>query len=329
MKARYFTLATLLAFGLTAVACVEEPSNSTPSAMCAFVIGDGQEGRDVNIHKIVYPGQPLNRNSETEDLRFVPCNSRNFIINNGTVTNANGDVVGDRKIPIKAYTSTGTPVHLYVSAYWTLNQSPAALNKFYEFCYKYTCASSDDKAGTANFSTPGWNGMLGENFGPTLDSVGQLAASKYPDDIWKKHDATMIAQLALDMSNEFNSKMRAKTGYDVDLFCGSGNSQWPNPNKPGEGEFICTNVRIEVTAVEVADAALGQQESQANAAEQAKAANAQRLEAARQVYGDAAAYWLALQDTLAKCQSENTTCIVTLVTPGADGVAPTVNVTKP
>ena len=90
---------------------------------------------------------------------------------------------------------------------------------------------------------------MSENFGPALDTVGQVAVSSYPDEIHTLHTASLIEQLGVDMSNLFNAKVRAKTGYDVDLFCGSGNSQWPDPNQPGVGEFNCTNVRIVVDMI--------------------------------------------------------------------------------
>ena len=225
-------LAVLLVASQFLVAC----NGSTTTASCAFVVGNGRGGNDTKLHKIVYPGQ-LVAISENETISYVPCNSRNYIINNGTVKNANGETVGDRGTPIVAYTSTGVQINIVTRALWTLNQSNAAMLKFYTVCFKYQCASSQDIGGGSNFSTPGWNGMLAENFGPAMDSAARLAAIKVGDSIWQLHDPMLYQSLGDNMSAVIADVMRANLGFSEDLFCGSGNSVWDDPGRPGEGKF--------------------------------------------------------------------------------------------
>lgn len=296
---------------LLLVAC---PSASTAS--CAFIVGDGTN--DTKVHKIIYPGQVMPTLSY-EKILYVPCNSRNFIINPPDSKDASGKPVGDRHTPIVATTKSGVSVAIWARGLWTLNQSEEAMRAFYNVCFKYTCYSTEDKGGTANFSTEGWNGMLGENFGFAMDTAGglALASGNISDDIWKLHDRILYQKLGDAMSAQFADAMRQNLGYPVDLFCGSGNSAWKNPEQPGQGEFTCSPVRIMVDDVQV----LSNQSSQDS--EGAKTLNAQRLANAEALYGQDAGYWLGLQDSIDKCKAAGTTCIINI---GGGGGGPAVTV---
>lgn len=288
--------------------CGDETDAATSTASCAFVLGDGQSGRDAKLHKVLYPGEQVDleedgSGNDTEVVQYFPCNSRNFIINDGTVKNANGEQVGDRFTPVIGYTTTGVPIEMAVTAYWTPNQAQAAMPKFFDLCFKYQCASSADIGGGENYSTAGWNGMLGENFGPSIDIVGLKASATVSDDVWKKHDPALYEQLSNTMSAEFADAVRATTGYTQDIFCGSGNSGWKNPDAPGEGEFTCTPVRFRVTAVNRAKV------EDSEGTQGAEEINKQLLAAAIAKYGEDGAFWLALQDTIAKCKNAGTACV--------------------
>ena len=191
-----------LTVGLLGLASCDQPTDApTTTASCAFIIGDGLEGRDATIHDVLYPGQKIRferdgNGTKTERAKYVPCNSRTYIINDGKVRNANGDQVGDRFNPIESYTESGTKILIHARADWTLNQDETALRDFYTICFKFTCAASKDQGGGANFSTRGWNGMLGEVHSDAMDGVGRLAGFKVNDDIWKKHDPEQYEQLA-------------------------------------------------------------------------------------------------------------------------------------
>ncbi len=304
MKTKHLIpLTVLLVLILAVVAC----NTSASTASCGFVVGDATN--KVILKRIVYPGQSVVL-GDYETVTYVPCNSRNYIINDGKVTNANGDKVGDRDVLISATTAPGTPISIAASAFWTLNQSEEALKLFYTACLKYNCASSDDIGGESNFSTPGWNGLLAENFGPALDAAAKQAASEMDDRLWQSYDYALYQQLADRMSEIFADKVRARLGFNVDLFCGSGNSPWADPSKPGEGEFTCLPVRIVVDDVQ-----RGEIDS-TESTDGAVAINAQRLENAEAIYGDDAEFWLALQDTIDHCQAANTVCIINLGTNG-------------
>jgi hypothetical protein len=280
---------------------------ATSSAMCSFVVGNGQNGEDANLHKVVLPGENVSYDSNNEEVSYVPCNGRNYITNDGSVKNANGDAVGDRFEPTVAYTKNGLPIEVWSTAYWTLNQNPDAMAAFYTLCHKYSCASTDDQGGSANFSTKGWNGMLAENFGPALDAIIREESYKLDDTI-ADHNPELYRLLGETVSNRFAEFIRKTTGFEGDLFCGSGNSQWDDPTKPGEGAFTCTNVRI--TIDEVNKGVLASNDNGAGA----QAVNEQRLAAASALYGpELAPQVLAAQDILAQCtRLDHAVCNVTL-----------------
>lgn len=281
-------------------------AGAASTASCGFLVGTGADGTDTNVHQVIYPGQSVVVGSN-ERVVYVPCNSRNYIINDGTVINANGDRVGDRFDLIKATTSTGVPIKIAARALWTLNQSDAAMRHFYDVCFKYTCFSTEDIGGGANFSTEGWNGMLAENLGYALNDAAREAAFLVDDTIWQNHNPDQYDLLADEMSNRFAAAMQANLGYPVDLFCGSGNSSWQDPTQPGVGTFTCSNVRIIVDSVDRDEL------SGSDSTEGAKEINQQRLENAQALYGPNAGDWLALQDTIEKCKStEGVSCVVSI-----------------
>jgi len=266
------------------------------------------------LHRIIYPGQTVAWNSG-EKVTYVPCNSRNYIINDGEVKNANGEVVGDRSVLISATTSTGVPISIAARALWTLNQSDAAMRAFYNVCFKYQCASDQDQSGKVNFSTSGWNGMLAENFGPAMDAAARVAAIKADDNIWRLHDPEQYKALADSMSAAFGDAVRANLGYPMDLFCGSGNSAWSDPTRPGEGDFTCMPVRIVVDNVQ-----RGQVQAD-DSAQGILTINAQRLANAQALYGPDAGYWLGLQDTVDRCKDAGVACVINI---GGTGCGPAV-----
>jgi hypothetical protein len=104
---------------------------STTTASCAYIVGNG--AYDSNIHQIIYPGQKVPTELTNENIVYVPCNSRNFIINDGSVTNANGEKVGDRSTLIKATTTTGIPITIAARALWTLNEDKPQWKPFTVF----------------------------------------------------------------------------------------------------------------------------------------------------------------------------------------------------
>ncbi len=280
-------------------------SASTTPAMCAIVVGNGMEGNDADFHSVVYPGQTATI-KDSETYVYVPCNDRNYYINDGTKIDANGNKIGDMHQPIKATTESGTPVLIQVQAFWTLNENPDAMRVFYRVCHKYTCYSKEDKGGGANFSEPGWNGMLGENMAYAIDTAAKLASFTMSDDLWKKHDPNLTEEMAKKMAEVFPGIMQSYFGTNLDIFCGSGNSQWENPADPGNGKFNCTPVRFHVTTVDLDKVAAS------DSTQSGGSVNEQRLENAKKVYGDNAGYWLGLQDTIKTCQDAKVACVISI-----------------
>lgn len=139
-------------------------------------------------------------------------------------------------------------------------------------------------------------------------------------DIWKTHDPAQYEALGDAMSAVFAEKIRQNLGYSQDLFCGSGNSQWDNPDKPGEGTFSCSPVRIIIDDVQ--RVTVQADESTAGAL----SINAQRLSNAKAIYGDNAEYWLGLQDTIEICGKVGATCVFNIGgTTYTPAVVPTAN----
>ena len=297
-------LTALVVGGILLIACTDDTATTTAS--CAFVVGDGQNGHDAKLHRVIYPGQTFDL-GDSEDISYVPCNSRNYIVSDGTVRDANGTVVGDRTELITATTKSGVPIELAVAAYWTLNQSESAMRDFYNVCFKYRCASNNDVSGEANNSTPGWNDMLGENFGPALERAVKLSVVKANDTLWDQRDPEEFKRLADNTSVAFADEILATLGYPEDLFCGSGNSTWNNPDDPGKGKFTCTSVRIVVDDVQRGEIREGE-----GSTEGERNINEQRLQNAIALYGPDAGFWLALLDVIDKCKSAGPTCIITI-----------------
>lgn len=297
-KSILFVLFVLLA-GLILSGCTASAS----AGSCAFVIGNGQSGNDSALHRVIYPDQIVQYNASDEDVYFVPCQSRNYIINDGTVKNANGDKVGDQHELVKANTLTGKPVSIGLSAYWTLNQNESALDKFWSVCRKYDCATlGRDESGDKNFATPGWNGMLSENFAVALERATKNAASEMGDEILDGYSKALYEDLSDKISTYFAEEIRKTLGFNEDIFCGSGNSQWPDLSAPGSGEFTCSPVRIVVDTVK-----LDLRSAEGTRGEEFL--NQERFKNAEALYGPSAGYWLGLQDTIKKCETLGASCI--------------------
>lgn len=303
MKTRLGKIAVALAVivtlgaGLTACTAV-----STPTGMCGWVVGDGEGNNDAKIHDTVYPDESVSYEAD-EVAHYVPCGPRNYIINDGSV-----EGLGDQKVPVEAMTSDETPVLVQVDALWQLNQSEEALTKFAELCNKYICYTEEAQAGDTNYATEGWNGMLRENFSQAVTRATKEAMLQIPDAIWKTQDPIETKKLNELLSTAFMESIRVRTGYNVDLFCGSGNSGWDNPAKPGEdgNNFTCTNVRFDVTSVD-----RDTRQAKNNTTTESKTqldteANQARYDKSVPLYGDQTNYWLGVQDATGKCPKEST-----------------------
>lgn len=303
MKKRFIVSFVLVAFVmLFLVAC----SNvATSPAMCAFVFGDGTGGDDAKLHKILLPQEQAIYDSTSEKIVYVPCNSRNYIVTDGTQTGPGKQVVGDLPQLLVAYTNKGVGIAIGARALWTLNQNKEELGLFFPVCHKYTCWSDKDQGGAANWSTDGWNGMLAETFSFAMKEAARVAAYKVKESIWEKQDPTEYENLANAMAPAFMKAVQGNLGYDKDLFCGSGNSVWEDPKNPGRGKFDCKPVRIKVDFVMV----LPQADQTSGGAE---TVNEQLRKNAEALYGPRGGDYLAKMDMIERCGALKIMCTIVI-----------------
>lgn len=297
-------------------------SAKTYGAQCAFIIGNGVG--DSRIPKeVLLPGEKVAKGDD-EDY-YIPCGPRNFII-----TDAKDR--GDRHDPVVATTgksedgqTPGTPMFVFLTAYWTPNQDRETLKQFWaKACFKYTCASNDAQdEGNANFSTPGWNGMLRETVSPSLDRTGSDVMSQFPPDIWNKRadwpkvaaafEKAFAAELRVSMQS--NNVLMGDQRRNLDLLCGT--SSPTADTKTAD----CTPITFSIEKITPQDPAIitlyNQSVTLQQRAAQATAAvggNKARLDAATALYGSREQAGAALreQDAILACAQSKTTCVVNL-----------------
>jgi len=322
---RSYLLATALLVGVAGLSACSVSDTAPTSAQCGFIVGDGDDGRDAKVHKVVYPNQKVDLAGPSDDEEVflpIPCNSRNWITNPEGSKDANGDPIGDYHVAMRGVTSTGTKGDVWLSMFWTPNQTESVMrNQFFPFCEKYDCFSNDDQK--VNNSSAGWNDMLGENVPGAVNATVRDVMSAYTDDVWTK-DAGW-SEIADKISAGFNAEFSKATGFGDNLFCGSGDvSGWSDPGKPGEGEFECGNVRFRIDGIENADDKQQQLSDAQSKKDLQKQANADRFEVAQELYGPNTGAVLGNLDLIAACKASGGTCVVTI----GEGSAPTV-VTPP
>jgi hypothetical protein len=322
----------------------------TSSAMCAFVIGDGTLANQNKLTNVIYPGQPLPDVQSYQAIGYIPCNARNYLVYSEKRYNANQELIGDRWEPIKATTKSGVNVIITANAYWTPNQKRSAMEDFFKTLLKYKAFSktdasasiiseqSSDQSTEKNYSSTGWNGMLGEIFGTTMDSITPMAFYdpvinvEINDEIWSIHNPVMKQELSDRMSAAFQKALAKQLGYNNDIVCGSGSSSsWPNPDQPGydnngrpdNDAFNCAPVRIEVTYVDRAPIQI----DSGTAGQQALAQ--QEYETAVILYGSMAHYALMLQHLAKSCGDASLKCNLVVGSPDTIPVTLPSDVTIP
>lgn len=320
-------LFNLLTFLFIAAFVMSACGAATSSASCAFVVGNGVYDRD--LKQSLLPGQKPTVNLENTVMQYFPCNSRNYLVTNGKRTDVAGDF-GDRPWAIEMTTPSGTETLVEASAFWTVNQDPKALDALFTVFEKYGATSdSETQDGKVNASTPGWNKMLSENFGPTMDSITLQAVQNIlanppmnqagtqtvtiNDNIWKTKDTEQFRALEDEMSKLFTKNVSKRLGFsDIDLFCGSGNSKWFDPAdptrtvQPGEGQFYCAPVRIEVNNV-IRKTSQGDTGSQGLIE-----ANRAQYDAAYELYHEQTDCWLGIQAAIKACSDAGVPCVVNI-----------------
>jgi hypothetical protein len=281
--------AAAVGFGLTAC------TTAVPGiGECAATTNGGFGSSGQGVTSVVHPGDQFQVGSG-DTAWYWPCNDRNFV----TSTTLPG---ADRKAPEYAVRTApgkdgtpGMPVYVWTSIYFTPTQNDHAMAKFLAFCFKYTCATRDPQSPTdtlTHSSSPGWENMLVENMGPAVDRASQLAVQSYGPDLWLDQGKAWD-QLGTDIANNMNAQLDKETETTIPFFCGSGSTAGTNGK--------CTQMTVVVNNVTPADPAVVTNYNKEVAAEQAAAANAARVAAAKELYGSYAYYALMLQDEAAQC----------------------------
>lgn len=290
----------LVGTGLAA-ASLTACSSATPSiGECAIVTGRGAFNNQT-IKKVVHPGVKVHKGSR-ETVWYFPCNVRNYVTGSG----------GDRKVSqaVKLQNGTnnepGASVYVYSRLPFQLRQDDASLKTWFSsLCLKYGCAGNESQKDSANSikarsSDPGWNNMLEEQVGPALDRAFQDVMEdpqykgKFGPDTW-----TLQTWPELDkaLTAAFPQALVETSGLNLQWLCA-----------PSTSTQTCKPPRIHVTAIQPTSPQIEQQYEQQVAAENAKAVNKARLDAATKLYGPQASYWLGLQDTMRLCQSLGKQC---------------------
>jgi hypothetical protein len=271
-------------------------SASSNQGFCAFIVGTGYPHNE-NVDTIIYPGQTVPAPSTDHRIVYAPCNDRNYLVNDGSVPD-----LGDLKTLMDAKTITGTDVQVALSAYWTLNENEDALKDWYAFQLKYKAVSSTAVSGDENSSTVGWNNMLRETFGPALRRALVEGMSLVNDKIWQNNDTEQKKILTDYMMNILDDKLRQIVGSsDLDLFCGNASSKWPDPTKPGVGEYHCAPISI------VIDSVIKNPDQSNSSTEGSIGVSQMRVQIAEELYGpEAARCWIAYQDLVQACSG---TCV--------------------
>jgi hypothetical protein len=289
--------ALTVAVSLTAIAC---STTKTYASQCAYIIQSGFLDAH-HLKKILHPGEQTDSTNDT--TKYVYCNARNYLVRPGG--DHDGELSGRTKSNQDG--TPGNPVKVQLSMYWTLNQTDEALKAFLPFCEKYTCFSSADTGGSARYSSPGWNGMLAENFAPALERALVQVLPKYDGNL--PNEQSDWPKLAQDLSTQFMSQIKISDGSDaLDFFCSSGSK-----------EGTCDPVTIQVDHVEFANQQaqdLYNQSSTLDAekalADKQKAVNDAQHRALTGKYGPYTYYFQGLQDTIAKCHDSGQNCTIIL-----------------
>lgn len=276
-------------------------SAQTQTSQCGWIITNGFQ-QSHGVKRVIYPNESVAKGNN-DQVWYVPCNARNYIISQ------NGDSAGDRHNPTVAKTGNakdGTPgvqVNVYWSMHWTLNENNNTMVDFWAYCQKYTCQSAQQNDNSANNSTPGWNSMLAEGMSKAIDRAGIDTAKDFGPDLW--NDPSQWPAFATKASSYILAELRQSVlPYTDDFFCLDGVAT--REGKP------CTPPSFTVEAIEPVNGNLRNINNQQSEMDAQSAQNAQRLHQAQQLYGPYAQWALAQEDIIQKCKDAGASCNVVI-----------------
>lgn len=267
---------------------------------CALIVGSGA-GDAHQVKKVFLPGEKVSKGDDQS--YFLPCGDRNYEVQpNGDdphTTALDSITKGDSNSP-------GIPVKIQLNLFFTLNENKDALKEFWaDLCRKYQCASTKADNGdqsSTRFSTSGWLALLRENFTPALQRAAREATSDFGTDLWQQQGQANWPKLAQEISTKFMTEIKAPTNAKYNFFCATGSNFT-------KGQ--CSPVGVTIQSVQPADSSVKNIYNQGIAQDQQQTLNKKRVSQAKQLYGQYWAYFLGLQDTIAKCHG-NAECIVSI-----------------
>jgi len=317
MKWKYIPAALVVAIAVALAGC---NNTQTRASQCAYQIENGYfDAR--HISAILHPGE--RRDESGTFSKYVYCNARNYAVAKDK------NAVADSYTPIEAKTAAnsygdGTPVDVYGTVYFGLNQNEDVMRQFLGFCEKYNCFGSNDADASSNqahSSSAGWNNMLAENMRFALQRATQRAMLEFAPDVW--NDQSKWPKIADTIAEDMRDQLRNVTGTaaavapgeePADYFCGSGVRLNKGAHEHEPGAWTCPRIRVVIDQIDPQDPDVRtiynqqvQQQYERQLADEAKKTNEAKLSAAKAKYGDAyAGYFLGMQDV---CQG-STTCVI-------------------
>lgn len=281
----------------------------------AIVTGHGNLSTQ-QVQAVVSPGDQIHLGSGTTAWYF-PGNYRNYVTlpSNGDRNDPTAEITGpDPKIKDSVGMSdyTWTFVGFEVNPAITLKAGNYKVaTAFLQFCLKYACASNDPQNDTANAgqvrsSDPGWENMLNEVMPRAIDDATRTAISTYGPDLWTNQG--QWGDYGKKIAANLTAELEDLTGSSIPYFCGAGSTV-----------SNCKALQVTVQKVTPVDPEVVNAYNKQVSAQYAQQAGASRLNAAKDVYGNLANYFLGIQDTIAQCKSAGATCNIYIGTPGTVG----------
>jgi hypothetical protein len=288
-----------LAVALLASGC---GSNIQPSlGQYAITTGHGVLSSQ-QVETVAQPGTQLHVGSGTTTW-YVPSDIRNYV-----TAPTNGDrTVSTQEITGGAKGEPGMPDTVQSYLAFELNPdiaSPAGqyanATGFLSFCLKYACATQTPQNDTSNASlvrssTPGWENMLNEILPRAIDNATRMVIANYPPSLWTNQSAwvAMGNQIAALLPGQI-ALLDGDSGNPY--FCG-----------PGSTSAKCAPFTFVVSKVVPANQAVVNAYNQQLAAQYQMQAAAERLAAAKAVYGPDAYYFLGMLDLANACGANTKT----------------------
>jgi hypothetical protein len=303
MKIPKKTAATVSA-GAVSLLALAACSHIQPSiAQYAIVTGHGNFSNQ-QVLDVVQPGDNVHIGSGTTTW-YVWANTRNYV----TAT-SNGDR-NDPQAELTGPGPSGAPgMSDYTWTYVTWEINPAIVTKtngqfpvatdFLAFCLKYGCAdqnaqNDDSNAALARSSSPGWEAMLNEVMPRAIDNATRDAIVSYQPNLWTERGEWDAYGDAI--SSHLLAEISQLDGSAVPFFCG-----------PGSTTAKCTAPNVIVQNVTPSDTAVITAYNQQVAAQYAAQAGTARLNAAKEIYGSDANYFLGLEDLVNDCGQQHISC---------------------